>query len=540
MQKKRGRFQAAFLSILIVSCICACGDQTETSSRQAASKASFTIVSGSENKGLEPLIQAFARGEGETVHIKYMGSVDMTLMLAEQGKNIPYDAVWPANSLWITLGDRHRVVKHAESVLRSPVVLGVKKSAAERLGWIDRAVSVSDILDATQAGRLRFAMTSATQSNSGACAYLGFLHAMAGSPDVLQKAHLDDPAVREKVRKLLSKVDRSSGSSGWLKETLVNHYERFQAMFNYEALIIEANQEITRMGKEPLIAVYPKDGIMIADSPLGYVDKGDAKKEAFFKKLQTRLLSDEAQQQIMGMGRRTGLVGMYPERVDKNVFNPAWGVDVTRIISPVPTPDEEVIRLALELYQTVLRKPSCTAYVVDVSGSMKGKGITELKAALTTLFDPDLARRYMLQPSPRDIHIIIPFNSRPVRVLQAAGNSPETMNQLVTFVQQLSPGGGTNIYAAAAQALQSINRIENLSDYFSAVILMTDGRSQGEIDVLKKTMNALPIGYDTPIFSITFGDADESQLKAISDVSIGRVFHGGNLVKAFRQAKGYN
>lgn len=534
----------ATVMIIFIGLAIGCGDSKDKSAsakKTAEKTGTFSIVSGSENKGLEPLILDFARKEGVRIKIKYTGSVDMTLALSEKGAKIPHDAVWPANSLWVTLGDTHKVVKHSESVMRSPVVLGVKKTVAERLGWIGKPVSVSDILEAAKSGMLRFAMTSATQSNSGCSAYFGFLYAMAGSPDILQANHIDDPEVQKKVKRLLSGVNRSSGSSGWLKDNVVAHYDRFQAMFNYEAMIIEANQRLTEAGRPPLYAIYPTDGIMIADSPLGYVDKGNPEKEALFKKLQAFLLSDEVQTKIMKLGRRTGLIGLNAGSADKRIFNPDWGIDVNRIISPVPTPAEPVIRKALELYQVGLRKPSCTAYVVDVSGSMKGQGIDELKTALTLLLDIDQAKRYMLQPSARDIHMIIPFNSKPGAGLKGTGNSPETLGRLLSFVQGLEAGGGTNIYLAAASALTEISKMKNIEEYFPAVILMTDGRSEGDICLLQQTIKTVPGGSDIPIFSITFGDADEKQLKQISQVTIGRVFKGsGNLVSAFRKARGYN
>ena len=166
----------------------------------------------------------------------------------------------------------------------------------------------------------------------------------------------------------------------------------WDAAFNYESMIIEANMELQQQGKEPLYAVYPIDGIMISDSPLGYVDKNSPAKEEFFKKLQAYMLSDQVQKQLQKLGRRTGLIGINPEEADKNVFNPEWGIDVNRIISTVPIPGEQVIREALELYQVSLRKPSCTAYVVDVSGSMNGTGLNDLKSALTMLLDTEQAR----------------------------------------------------------------------------------------------------------------------------------------------------
>lgn len=530
---------AIFITYLLISG-CDKGKEASKQTPKPQKTLSFSIVSGSENKGLEPIIKAFGKKNGVKFTIKYMGSVDMTLALMEQGARTTYDAIWPANSLWISLGDKNRVVKHSKSIMRSPVVLGVRTSIARDLGWVDKPVYVRDILEKTNAGKLRFAMTSATQSNSGASAFLGFLHAMSGTQDVLKMAHLEDKAVQDKVRDLLSRVDRSSGSSGWLKDTLVNHYDRFHAMFNYEAMIIEANRKLLSMGKEPLYAIYPVDGIMIADSPLGYIDKGKPDKEALFKKLQDYLLSDAVQRKILSLGRRTGLVGLNPETADNRVFNPAWGIDINRIISSIPTPQEAVIRRALELYQIVLRKPSCTAYVVDVSGSMQGKGITDLKAAMTTLLDPAQAKRYMLQASGKDIHIIVPFNGRPRQAIKKMGNSPETMSQLLTFVHGLQAGGGTDIYAAAARGLRLISETENLDQYFPAVILMTDGQSKGSINTLKKIMDQLPMGHDIPIHSITFGNASEKQLNAISQTTIGRVFHGKDLIKAFRNAKGYN
>ena len=69
-------------------------------------------------------------------------------------------------------------------------------------------------------------------------------------------------------------------------------------MVNYECLIIQANKELEARGEEPLYAVYPYDGLSIADSPLGYVDKGDDKQEELFLKLQEYLLSEETQNEI--------------------------------------------------------------------------------------------------------------------------------------------------------------------------------------------------------------------------------------------------
>ena len=84
----------------------------------------------------------------------------------------------------------------------------------------------------------------------------------------------------------------------------------YDAMVNYEAVIIETNQELIHQGKEPLYVVYPKNGLTISDNTLGYIDNGDAEKEEFFTSMQEFLLSKEAQNQIADLGRRTGLGGV--------------------------------------------------------------------------------------------------------------------------------------------------------------------------------------------------------------------------------------
>ena len=138
------------------------------------------------------------------IEMDYQGSLD--IMRALQGETIDYDAVWPASSLWLTAGDTQYRVKHAQSISITPVVFGIRQSLA------------SDLLSAIQAGELEFCMTSATQSNSGCSAYIGFLYALLGNPDVITSESLQTPGLSEQITQLLSGVDRSSGSSDWLKD----------------------------------------------------------------------------------------------------------------------------------------------------------------------------------------------------------------------------------------------------------------------------------------------------------------------------------
>ncbi|MBK9141703.1 MAG: VWA domain-containing protein [Candidatus Melainabacteria bacterium] len=531
---------AAGAAILLALGLAACNEEDGKPNNNTAGSAStqISIISGSENKTLEPMIQQWARDNNVAVNITYEGSVEIMLEL-EKGAGTQYDAVWPANRMWIAMGDKQHVVKHTESIYRTPVVFGVKKSVAQRLGWIGRDVTVNDILTAARSGQLRFMMTSATQSNSGASGYFGFLYAFAGHPDVLTSDHLKDPNVRSKIKSILGSVNRTAGSSGFLKDLFVQQYDYYDAMVNYEAMVIEANTDLMRSGRDPLYAVYPVDGLSIADSALGYVNKGDAAKEQAFLKLQEYLLSQPIQSQLLALGRRTGL-GVNVANADPTVFNPALGLDGNKVLSPINTPDADVIREALMLYQTAFRKPSITVFALDYSTSMQGGPEQALESAMRGLLDQDLAAKYLLQASPEDITIVIPFNSGTIDVNTVKGNDPAKLRQLLAWVEQHSASGGTNIYAPSIDGLREIKKIPGWEDYSVAVILMTDGASDEHFGELRDAITQLGM-QNVPIYSIMFGDARKTQLDAIAAHTQGKVFNGkADLISAFRQAKGYN
>jgi Ca-activated chloride channel family protein len=501
----------------------------------------FRIVAGSGNATFETILKRFGEEQCVRIEMTYKGSLDIMTLL-ETG-NVDHDAIWDADSLWTTMGDTHRLIKNRESIMRSPVVFGIKRPIAEKLGWIGKDISVQDILNAAEDEDLRLMMTSATQSNSGASSYLGFLYAFARPNNLLTSADLQNPEVQAKLKKLLMSINRTSESSGWLRDLFAKEYDRYDGMFNYESHIIELNQNLLKQNREPLFIVYPSPGLGIADFPLSYVSHGDTAKEATFNKLQEYLLSPSVQKELAAKGRRVGVVGMTPESADRAVFNPDWGVDLKRIISPLRLPDTPVIREALNLYQTVLRKPSFTVYALDFSGSMTGDGESQLKQAMRTLLDQNEARKYLLQNSDTDIIIVISFDDTLLDIVSYGlkeGDGAENLDALLKSIEDRSTSGGTNIYAPIAKALQLMKE-NGVDGYLPAIILMTDGKSNdGSILVVKAAQRGTQL-TNVPVYGITFGSANANQLDEIAEATGGRVFDGTkDLISAFRRAKGNN
>lgn len=527
------------LALILTACSPTLSDSTASADNSSGGEHTFNyggdvtlrILSGSENQELEGILDDFARERGVNIEMDYRGSLD--IMRTLQGESIDYDAVWPASSLWLTAGDTQYRVKHTQSISITPVVFGIRQSLAEALGFVGTEVSVSDLLSAIQSGKLNFCMTSATQSNSGCSAYIGFLYALLGNPDVITSESLQTPGLSEQITQLLSGVDRSSGSSDWLKDLFLTG--GYDAMVNYECLIISANQELEARGEETLYAVYPYDGLSIADSPLGYVDNGDAEKEQAFLDLQEYLLSDEVQNEIQRTGRRTGYEGVSEE--NRDVFRTDWGIQPDRVLSPIRMPSTDVLMEGLNLYQTEFRKPSLTVYCLDYSGSMEGTGRAQMVEAMSQILIQENAEKNLLQASEHEVNILIPFEGYPRDIYTAVGNGRE-LESLYTQVEAEAATGGTDIYAAATEGLQQLGNYD-LSQYTPAIILLTDGVSDGSIDAFQTAYEAF--GADVPVFSIMFGSADPTQLEELAELTHARVFDGReDLIGAFRSVKGYN
>jgi len=498
---------------------------------------SFSFVAGSENTVLQPIVETFCKQQNTQCSFKYEGSLDIGLAL--QGDTaIDADAVWPAASVWIDLFDSGRKVKNLTSIAQMPVILGVRKSKAEALGWVGKAVVMADILEAVQAKQLSFLMTSATQSNSGASAYLAMLSAALGGKAVIEPGDLDNPAVRSTVQALLQGVTRSSGSSGWLADLYVEGAKSgtaYDAMWNYEAVLKETNDRLKPLGQEPLYAIYPSDGVAVADSPLGFIDRGTGKdRETFFAGLVAYLQSPAVQEQIAATGRRLP----FSSDTAGAAAEPDWNFDPSHLVTAIRLPEPAVIRQALELYQSALRKPSLSALCLDFSGSMSGDGETQLQAAMQFLLTPERVGEVLVQWSPGDRIIVLPFDGAVRGSLEATGE-PEAQAALLSEVRAEHANGGTDMYACASAALDNIAATTNLDAFLPAILILTDGRSEGDAGAFLAKWREMTLHI--PVFGITFGDADKTQLDALATATSARVFDGhGDLAGAFRAARGYN
>lgn len=539
---KRGRIATAiFIVVMFMFFIILANSDTEKgsiknmnmlSSTNLKSNNTFKLISSTENKDIENELKKFAKNEGINLEIDYAGTIDIMQKL---NKGEEYDAVWASNSIWLYMLDSTKVkTSNSKSTSINPVVFGITKQKAEELGFVNKDIYTKDIVDAIKNGKLKFSMSNPTQTNTGATAYLGLLATLAGNPEVLRENNLEDENLKNDLTSLFTGLERSSGSEDFLEELFLKG--NYEAVVTYEFSIINMNKKLVAQGKEPLYILYPVDGVSISDSPLAYIKQGNGEKEEFFKKLQSYVLSDEGQKILASNGRRTWYGGVKSD-VDQTIFNKDWGIDTTKYIVPLKYPNTEIIKKALSMYQTELRKPVHTVFCLDYSGSMSGKGYTQLKEAMDYILDEQKASQDMLQFASKDKITIIPFNGKVIDVWNT-DNGVNT-KELIEKISTLKPSGSTNIYDTSKTALEELKN-DDLNTYNVSVILMTDGMSNvGSYAEFSEYYNRL--GKSIPVYSIMFGDAYEYQLDEIAQITNAKIFDGKtDLLQAFKEVRGYN
>ncbi len=531
MKKKNnslGKWILFFIALfVIIHLINSCSLENENNNYEYNDKV-FSIIASSENKMLYSTLKNYADKKGYDINIKFMDTLDV---IDELNSGSKYDAILISNSIWLRKLNSSIKTSDLRSTSISPIIFGIKKSKAEELGFVNKKVYTKDILNKIKSKELSFSIANPITTNSGASAYLEILSNLAGNPDVLKSSHLKDGTLKNELKSFFKGIKRTSGDETFLESSFVNG--DYDAAFTYESSIININKQLEKEGKETLYAIYPVDGVAISDNPFVYVDNKNEKKKEIFNSIQEYLLSGEGQQILLNSGRRTWYGGIN-NNAPKDVFNPNWGINTTDYISPIKYPSLAVINEALVLYQTEFRKPVHVVFCLDYSGSMYGSGIKELINAMEyILTSTDLTVSF----NDKDKIDVVPFGTRVLDVWSTS--SGLTKDNLLNKIKYQQLSETTALYDAAIEGLDILSK-ENNTEYVSSIVLMTDGIANvGTFRELKNKYKN--INKEIPIYSITFGDADESELLEISELTNGKVFDGrSNLTAAFKKVRGYN
>lgn len=515
------------ITIILLILSVACGLSSTGSSQNI-----MTVLAGSELKDIEPFFDQIYDNTGVRLQMSYVGTLDGAekLLLGEQ-----VDLAWFSHGKYISLlqGSTGRVVAQ-EKIMLSPVVLGVKESQAQAWGWVNNPdVTWQDIQAKAGAGELQYAMTNPASSNSGFTALIGVASALSGSADMLQAEAIDNQALQE----FFKGQSLTAGSSGWLAERYVQEQANLDGLINYESVLLQLNNG--GQLQEKLYLVYPKEGIITADYPLMLIN-GDKRED--YQKLVDYLRSPDFQRLLMAQTTRRPAIAQVPL---SNQFP-------DQLLIELPFPNNlDVINELLFAYLDEQRRPSHAFFVLDVSGSMDGVGITDLKAALTNLTGTDESISGQFARFRNREHItFITFSDR-VRDtrdfnITEVDSESQSMVDIRNYVNSLEADGGTAIYTALMEAYRLAEEAQQTDpDRFYSIVLMsdgenTDGFSQSTfLDFYAKL--SPDYGQRIKTFPILFGNADEAAMQVIAQTTGGRVFDSksDSLSIVFKQIRGY-
>lgn len=510
---------AVVLTSLILS---ACG---------RGSRDTLTVLAGSELRDLEPLFDQIRRETGVQLEMTYIGTLDgaEALMAGEET-----DLAWFSHGKYLTLlqGTSSRVVAQ-EKIMLSPVILGVKESKARAFGWVDNPdVTWRDIAAKAESGELRYAMTNPASSNSGFTALVGVAAAFAGGGDALQVDQID----AEAMKSLFKGQALTAGSSGWLAESYVKEQATLDGMINYESVLLALNEG--RELNEKLVPIYPKEGIITADYPLMLIN-GDKREQ--YEKLVEYLRTPAFQQAMMEQTLRRPVI---PGVKLSNTFS-------SQLLVELPFPNSaQVIDSLLFAYLDEQRIPAHAFFVLDVSGSMEGERLADLKQSLANLtgVDQSLTGQFSRFRG-RERVTMIPFSSAVVDrqefVIDATDSQSQDMAAIRTYVDRLEAGGGTAIFSSLEDAYARVAaaKQQDPGRYYS-IVLMSDGENTegGSLNDFLRYYRSLPEEVKAVrTFTILFGNASVKEMESIAEATGGRVFdaQSDSLSSIFKQIRGY-
>src|SRR3984893_8151649 len=477
------------------------------------------VLAGSELKDLEPVLPALRNATGGNLKVDYVGTLDGAERIVGGD---PAPLAWFSSNHYLTLlqGSKNHIVAQ-NKIMLSPVVMGVKHSVAQRLGWSGKTdLTWKDIAAASKSGDLRFAMTDP---------------ALAGCGSALDSGQINSAALKD----FFTGQKLTAGSSGVLADSFVRSQNDFDALINYESVLLSLNSG----GKlrEQLDLLYPSEGIVTADYPLMLL-KSDSDTRTKYDKVVSYLRSNKVQQQIMSSTSRRPAVpsvqldARFPKQVLLELAFPG---------------SLDVVNNLITAYLDQIRPPSSTTYVLDLSGSMQGDRLNSLKRALDNLTGLETSVTGSFARFRRREHItIVTFSAavQGVREFDINDISPQSQDfvKLRAYIDGLQAGGSTAIYDAMYRAYQvAAQRKAADPNRFYSIVLMTDGENNSGRDGNQFIQDFHRLPEDAQkikAFTVLLGEANPDQLKQLADLTGGQVFDSRKtpLSLVFKQIRGYN
>ncbi|MCU1593211.1 MAG: von Willebrand factor type, partial [Frankiales bacterium] len=279
--------------------------------------------------------------------------------------------------------------------------------------------------------------------------------------------------------------------------------------------------------KTPLVAIYPKEGTLLSDSPYAILqaDWVTPEKRAAAEKFLDYVRSAAAQKKFAAAAFR----GFDNKPVAATTQDNGLLPNEPKLVLTPPAPG---VLAKVESLWSAQRKGARVLLVIDTSGSM-GEPVADTGSSKLELAKA-AALKALSQFGPNDDVSLwsfsTPLNSgeQPYRELVPFLPIKQALPQLRQQIPLLEADGGTALYATARKAFQVMTaKISN--DQISAVVLLTDGKneypSDNNLASLERDLAPEDTSHSVRFFPIGYGDsADLNALRGIADAARGAAY----------------
>ncbi len=476
----------------------------------------------------------------------------------------PRPVIWsPASSAWAAVvnqrlaeAGRPAIATDPRPFMQTPLVIAMPKPMADALGYPQTPIGWTDILELARSdegwgayghpewGPFRLGKTNPNFSTSGLSALIAQYYAATGKTRDLTLEDVNRPDVRQ----FASDVESAVVHYGDTTLTFLNNWYRNDARgtaLTYasaaaveEVSVVQYNRgnpdavlqpgEVPEAPRDPLVAIYPKEGTLFSDNPFIILDAEwvDADEAAAARLFEEFVQQPENQTKVLDFGFRPGNI----EVPIGEPITAANGVDPDQPQTTLAVPDPPVMVALIDRWAET-RKAARVLLVVDVSGSMgdpavDGERVTKLDLA------KEAAIEALDQFAPQDEVGLRIFSTdlgpaeTPEYVdlvpIEPIGSSAEALR---TRIRSLIPHQGTPLYTATSVSYRDLT--ETYDDTkINALVLLTDGRNEDVNTDLEGLLAELSAGSEgggsrpVRVFTIAYGgDADLGTLRRIAEAT---------------------
>jgi Ca-activated chloride channel family protein len=421
--------------------------------------------------------------------------------------------IWsPSASTWLEVlkqesGNQNIAVSNRPLVL-TPVVISMWKPMAEALGWPNKPIGWSDMLELIndpqgwgkfghpEWGRFSWGHTDPEISTSALSTLLAEFYAATGKQRGLTVADVQNPQSQQFIRDLGKGIKHYGYNTLVFSDNMQKFGTSYISAFPMEEItLIDFNK--TKNPPTPLVAIYPKEGTFWHDDPFIVMASASSAEQQAADQFFNFLLTPDSQKLAMNFGFRPA----NPDVQLADPISPAFGVAPQGPQNTLTIPPAEVIVAAKNTWAQN-RKRADIVLVVDVSGSMQDDNkLDQVKAGLGTFLQRIL---------PEDRVGLVSFSSA-ANIEVAPELLSQNRNDLDAAIQGLRPQGKTAIYDGLMTGKGALDALPpDKEERIKAIVLLTDGLENGSstsFEQLKQEFSETGIS----IFPVAYGSESDQK-----------------------------